>query len=104
IPDKEILRGPNKVVNDYHMVKFSADTIRKMREKFHKNNFDNKVNINHDGVQVDGVTMTKSFLLDSETRKTIATEFADLPDGTWMVEYEITNEKVWQMVQDKKIN
>ena len=104
IPDKKIYRNPNNIVKEPHYVYFDSDTIQKLREKFHKDNFDNKVNINHDGVQVNGVIMTKSFLINDENRKELLKEFRDLPNGTWMIEYEIKNEKICEQIKDKKLN
>ena len=99
-----MLRGPNKVVNEPHKVFFTAETIVKIREKFHQNNFDNRVNINHDGVQVKGVELTQSFILSEENRNDLDSEFRELPAGTWMVEYRIDNEDIWQQIKDKKLN
>ena len=104
IPSKKMLRGPNKVVNEPHKVFFTAETIVKIREKFHQNNFDNRVNINHDGVQVKGVELTQSFILSEENRNDLDSEFRELPAGTWMVEYRIDNEDIWQQIKDKKLN
>ncbi len=104
IPDKKIYRNANNAVREPHFVIFNTDTIKRIREKFHKNNFDNRVNINHDGIQVSGVRMTKSFLIDSENRSSLKDNFLDLPDGTWMIEYEIENEEIWNMIGEKKLN
>ncbi|MBK7311939.1 MAG: hypothetical protein IPI93_14480 [Sphingobacteriaceae bacterium] len=104
IPDKEIYRNPNKAVNEPHYVMFSTKTIEQLRTKFHANKFDNKVNINHDGIAVNEVIMTKSFLLNKNNRNSIPENFTHLPDGTWMIEYEIENDGIWSMIEEKKIN
>jgi len=104
IPDKIIYRKPNALVNEPHNVYFTAETIAKARTNFHKNNCEGNVNIEHSGVQVDGVKLTQSFLIDEKNKTNLPEEFQDLPIGTWMVEYEIENGEVWQLVMDKKLN
>jgi hypothetical protein len=104
IPDKKIFRRPNEKIDEPHYVVFSAETIAKCRNKFHAKNLDNKVNINHNGILLDGITMTKSFLISDENKNELPEVFKDLPNGTWMVEYHIQNEKVWKLISDKKIN
>lgn len=104
IPDKKILRAPNSKVDDYHYVFFSAETIMKIREKFHREKKDNNVNIEHNGELLNDIYLTKSFILDDTNILTIEDEFKDLPIGTWMVEYKVDNDKVWEMIQNKKLN
>ena len=104
IPNKKILRAPNSKVDDYHYVLFSSKTIKNIREKFHNDKMDNKLNINHKGELLKDVFLTKSFILDKVNIKTIHDEFKVLPLGTWMIEYRVDNQEVWQMIKDKKIN
>ena len=103
IPDKKMFRSANDIVDVPHEVYFSSDTILKIKDKFHKNNFDNRVNINHDDIQVNGVLMTKSFILNEKTKLELPDEFQDLPVGTWMIEYEIENERIWKMIENKNL-
>ena len=104
IPEKPIFRVPNHKVDEPHYVTFSADTIVKCRDKFHANKFDNNVNINHNGIPLKGIIMTKSFLIADNNRKDLPECFHNLPNGTWMIEYNIQDDKVWKLVVDKKIN
>lgn len=104
IPNKKIYRNPNKAINEPHYIFFSEETIAKLRRKFHENNYDNNVNINHDGIQVDDVMLTKSFIVDKDNKSQLPSEFSHLPIGTWMVEYQIDNEEIWKMVEEKKLN
>ena len=104
IPDKKILRSPTSKISEPHYVFFSAETIKKCREKFHKKHYDNRVNINHNGILLDGIIMTKSFILAKTNRTSISKNFHSLPDGTWMLEYEIENDKVWDLILKKKLN
>lgn len=102
VPDKKMYRSANGSTPE-HMAFFSADTIYKLREKFHANNFDNNVNINHNGELVEKVILTKSFILNDENRSDLINEFLSLPNGTWMVEYEIENIDVWEKVKSGEI-
>ncbi len=104
IPDTKIYRNPNNTIKEQHEVYFSAKTIAQLREKFHENNFEKNVTINHDGINLTGVVLTNSFLIDSNNRFDLHEEFSDLPDGTWMVEYVIENEEIWEKVKTKKLN
>jgi len=104
IPDKIIYRNPNALVNEPHYVYFTAETIAKARNSFHKNNCEENVNIEHSGILVEGVKLTKSFLISEDNKTQLPEEFLDMPIGTWMVEYDIENEEVWQLIKDKKLN
>jgi hypothetical protein len=104
IPNKEIYKRPNKTVDEPHLVSFSKETIEQLRNDFHKNNLDNHVNINHDGILVSGVLMTDSFLINNKNRILLDEKFHDLPTGTWMVEYKIEDESIWQLVKNKELN
>jgi len=102
-PDKKIYRNPNKEIKEPYCIYFSADTIAKLRKKFHENNFENNVNINHDGIQVNGVKLTKSFIIDKDNKSQLPSEFNHLPLGSWMIEYQIDNDEIWKMVERKNL-
>ena len=104
IPDLKILRAPNSKVDDYHYVVFSAETILKIKNKFHAEKKDNNVNIEHSGKKVEGVFLTNSFIIDEVNKQTLDSKFDDLPIGTWMIEYKIENNEIYQLIKDKKIN
>ncbi len=104
IPNKLIYRNSNKSVNKPHKISFSEDVIEELRSRFHKNNLENKVNIKHDGVQINDVSLSKSFIVSEENKHDLQSEFKSLPIGTWMVEYIVDNADVWEMIKDKKLN
>ena len=104
IPDLKIYRKPNNKVQKPHYIMFSAETIEKIRRKFHKKNYNNRVNINHSGILISGVTMTKSFLLNPINRGSVPNEFQNLPNGTWMIEYIVENDYIWKQIQEKNLN
>ncbi|GAA4768718.1 MULTISPECIES: XkdF-like putative serine protease domain-containing protein [Flavobacterium] len=104
IPNKLILRAPNLKIPEYHNIVFSAETIKSVRENFHRNNFEQNVNINHDGKNISGVEIMESFIISETNRNILPNELSDLPNGTWVAKYLITNKDIWQMVQDGKLN
>ena len=104
IPNKKVYRNPNDTIDEPHYIFFSAETITKLRQKFYEHNFDNNVNINHDGIQVDGVKLTKSFIVNQENILDLPLDFYHIPIGTWMAEYQIDNEDIWKQVKEKKLN
>ena len=104
IPGLKIYRNANKAVNEPHYILFTAQTIEQIRTKFHAKNYDNNVNIDHDGIQVQNVKLIQSFLLDDTNRTLQPKEFQDLPNGTWMIAYKIENEEIWDVIKNKKLN
>lgn len=103
IPDKEIYRRTNNTIDEPHYVFFSKETIEKIRNDFHKSKLDNHVNINHDGILVEEVKLTKSFLINELNRSKLDAQFQDLPNGTWMAEYQIEHEEIWKLVVNEQI-
>ena len=104
IPDKKIYRGPNKMNPEGYYIYFSTETIAKSRVKFHQNNHDNKVNINHNGVLIEGIELSNSFILDNQNRAALPSEFKKLPNGTWMIEYIIHDLELWERVNSSELN
>jgi hypothetical protein len=102
-PDLKIYRNPNDLVNEPHMVFFSKETIEQIRTKFHKKNYDNNINIKHNGIRIQNVEMIKSFLIDENSNPSLPNEFKDLPLGTWMLAYKIENDEVWEMIKNNEI-
>jgi hypothetical protein len=103
IPNKKITRNPNSSINEVHQIFFSIETIKIIRESFHKKNGKQFININHNGI-VTGVIITKSFIIEEGNIKSLPTEFLNLPIGTWMIECKVENNEVWKMINENQIN
>ncbi len=103
IPDLAIYRRPNLVIHQEHFVTFDRDTIRVIREKFHRNKFDDKVTIEHNGDLIGGIRLISSFILENDNRKFIPENLQDLPNGTWMVGYLVENPIIQQMIEKEEI-
>jgi hypothetical protein len=104
IPNQVIERKPNTEIPEPHYIKFSEETILEIRRTYNKEIFNNKVTINHQKNLTDGVYLKKSFILDDLNRNNQPSEFRSLPNGTWMIEYSVENEEVYNMIKEGKIN
>lgn len=84
-----------------HYVKFSPETIRSIAIKFAKKGFQKNVNIMHDAsMQVEGVTMFESFIVDKARGILPMKGFEDVADGSWFGSFYVENEDVWNAVKD----
>lgn len=102
IPEQLIYRNSENFGE--HYVKFSSDTIRQIAIKFSKKGYQRNVNLMHDpNMTVEGVTMFESFITDSKRGIKPATNFNDLPDGTWFGSFYIENPQVWEAVKNNSV-
>jgi len=97
IPDMLIYR--NDGMGEYY-VKFSADTIKQIAEKFFTKDYHKSANIMHEsGTPLDGVVFFQSLIKDSTKGISLA---GDHPDGTWFLGAKINNEALWQGIKAGK--
>ncbi len=75
--------------------------IEVYRERFYKNGYENRFSLNH-GEVITGSTITQSFLINKENRKTLRAEFQKLPIGTWMVLVEM-DEATFQKIEEQNL-
>lgn len=71
---------------------FSADEIEKYKNKYDAKQMQH-CNIEHTLEILTGAVITKSFLINDDTKKDLLKEFLDLSNGTWMIEQTFTNVK-----------
>jgi hypothetical protein len=105
--DKRIVSGPIMVANlpiyrfneemGDHYIVFRPETIETIVQRFAKENRNGQANIMHDGVQVDGVFLFESFIIDD--RKPTPVGFDKLPNGSWFGSFKVENDEVWQRVK-----
>lgn len=111
--EERIISGPLMLANkpifrmdsfgEYY-VYFSADTIKKIAQKFFRKAYQNNVNLMHDdGQQLSGLTMFESFITDEKRGILPMKGFEDVPDGSWFGSFKVENDEVWQMVKDGKV-
>lgn len=80
-----------------HYVVFTAALIKRMVEKFFKDKYTDKVNLEHKE-DVDGVYLVESYFKDS-TKGLVPSAFKDVPDGSWMTTYKIENPELWNEIK-----
>ena len=94
IPDKKIFRLTEEEEPFY--IQFDADTIERIRNKFHKHNFTHATSDEHE-LPLDGNYVVESWLIsDAEKDKAVALGLSDLPVGTWMVSYRVEDADYWE--------
>ena len=107
--EKRIVRGlvmaANLLIYRVHplygeyYIYYDAETLRTMAERYLKNNFQNSVDLNHNGDLVDGVDMVQFFIKDTENGVN-PKGFEDYADGSLFAEYHINNDEVWEQVKN----
>lgn len=100
IPDKKILRSDP--TGDYYNLIFTTDTIEKLRDKFHKDNFTHEVNLDHQ-TDVKGVYLVESWIKKSDKDKSVEMGL-DVPIGTWLATYKIEDKTLFDKVKTKEYN
>tara|TARA_R110000751_G_scaffold82539_2_gene166089 strand:+ start:529 stop:1395 length:867 start_codon:yes stop_codon:yes gene_type:complete len=104
--DQQIVSGPLMVaglpiyrfdpkLGEYY-VQFDAETIKNIVLKFHRERRSDAVNLMHE-VDVDGVYMFESFLIDE--RKPTPIGFDKLPNGSWFGSFKVDNPEVWAKIK-----
>lgn len=105
--EKHIVNGPVLIPNQLiyrrngekeYYVRFNEKSIEDMALRFFKDHSNTNGNVMHE-VVVDGVTYFESYLLNKD-RNIAPKEFADLPDGTWIMSAKIENEELWKAIKD----
>ena len=107
--EKHIVRGlvmaANMLIYRIHphfgeyYIYYDAETLRVMAERYLKNNFQNNVDLNHDGELVEGVDMVQFFIKDTENGVN-PKGFEDYADGSLFAEFHVNNEDVWNAIKD----
>jgi hypothetical protein len=97
IPESMIFRRDEKFGEYY--VTYTAETIKKIAEKFMQNQYISNVNTEHK-TPVKDVFMIESFITDVDRGIGSPKGFEDLPEGTWFGTYKVNNEDVWNQVKD----
>lgn len=101
LADELIYRNNSKFGE--HYVKFSAETIKQIAIKFAKKGYQKNVNLMHDEkLQVDGVTMFESFLVDKTRGILPMQEYKEVADGSWFGSFYVENDEVWDGIKSGK--
>lgn len=109
--DKRIITGAAmvpelpiyRVVDGFECyVKFSADTIKQLAEKFMLEGRTLSVNIEH-CLPTNACVITETYFINHE-RNIVPEEFKDLPDGTWMISMKVNDDAIWDAIKTNGLN
>lgn len=100
-PDQQMLYGPllvpgqmiyrNDEMGEYYM-RFSAETIALIAQKFQKDNNSNSITVDHSGVKVDA-TISELWITGNPDK---SQQFGfNLPVGTWFAGVHVTDQAFW---------
>lgn len=96
IPDFPIYRC-NETNGEFY-VKFSADTIRKIAEKFFNEQRTLSVNIEHSTITNNAIVI-ESYFID-HNRGISPIEYPSAPNGSWYVTMKINDANLWETIKN----
>lgn len=93
VPDLNIIRLKEDGKTPYY-VKFSKDTVRKIAQKYIKDNNANNITLEH-AQSVNGVSLVESWIVDSSQYDKAKAYGLSVKPGTWMGVFKVDNPKIW---------
>jgi len=103
VPDKMIIRR-NEITGEIYYVYFTAETIKKLQQKFMLEKLLDKTNVEHGRRFLNGVSVVESWIVDDPAKDKQQVFGMDYPKGTWMVSMKIDDDTIWQKVKEGKLN
>ena len=102
LADTPIYRSNSKFGE--HYVTFSPETIKDIAIKFSKKGYQKNVNLMHDSnMQVEGLVMFESFIVDKARGILPMAGYEDAKDGSWFGSFYVENPQVWQLIKEGKV-
>lgn len=104
VPNMIIPRYNEKTKTSYNL-QFDEETILKLSQKFFKDGYQLKSNMNHNpNDAIDGLVFFESWLvLDPQSDKAKTLGFTNLEKGTWMVSAHIANDETWSRIKSGEV-
>jgi hypothetical protein len=102
IPDKMIIRR-NEITGEIYYVYFTAETIKKLQQKFMQEKLLDKTNIEHGRKFLQDVDVVESWIVEDSTYDKQKVYNMEYPKGTWMIVMKINEPEVWNKVKDGKL-
>ena len=91
VPKQMIFR--KEIGGEPYYVFASKETIKQLQQSFVKNGNQNNSNIEHKGDFITGITFTEQWLVRDSSNDTInAYGFKDIPEGSWCVKAQLSQE------------
>lgn len=101
VPDMEIYRKDED--GEGYYVKFSAETIAKIQEKFMREMRNWNTNLEHDNeIEAKSFVMESWIVEDPSADKANKVYKLGVPKGSWMIKMKITSPEVWEAVKSGK--
>ena len=102
LAEEPIIR--NNAKYGQHFIKFSAETIKEIAIKFSKKGYQKNVNLMHDeNMQLNGLVMFESFIVDSKRGIKPMNGFEDVKDGSWFGSFYVENPQAWDLIKQGKV-
>ena len=103
VPDKMIIRR-NEITGEIYYVYFTAETIKKLQQKFMLEKLLDKTNVEHGRKFLNGVSVVESWIVDDPEHDKQQVFGMAYPRGTWMVSMKIEDDTIWQKIKEGKLN
>lgn len=103
IPDKMIIRR-NEITGEIYYVYFTAETIKKLQQKYMQEKLLDKNNIEHGRKFLNGVNVVESWIVEDPEKDKQQVFGMDYPKGTWMIMMKVEEDAVWDKVKNGKLN
>jgi hypothetical protein len=102
IPDKMIIRR-NEITGAIYYVYFTAETIKKLQQKFMMEKLLDKTNIEHGNKFLKGVDVVESWIVEDEEKDKQQIFGMNYPKGTWMITMKVNDDQTWKKVKDGQL-
>ena len=102
IPDKMIIRR-NEITGEIYYVYFTAETIKKLQQKFMQEKLLDKTNIEHGRKFLNNVDVVESWIIEDQEKDKQQVFGMDYPKGTWMITMKVNDDATWEKVKDGKL-
>ncbi len=102
IPDKMIIRR-NEITGEIYYVFFTAETIKKLQQKFMVEKLLDQTNIEHGRKFLKNVDVVESWIVEDPEKDKQQVFGMDYPKGTWMITMKVSDDETWSKVKDGKL-
>lgn len=112
--EEQIVVGPSMIPNQliprrdemgniFHVF-FSKETIKKIAEKFMKEQKQHNTDVNHNDEVVQENTLLESWIVEDPEKDKSSVYGFNVPRGTWMTSYRINNRETWEKIKSGELN
>jgi hypothetical protein len=103
VPQKMIIRR-NEITGEIYYVYFTAETIKKLQQKFMQEKLLDKTNVEHGRKFLNGVSIVESWIVEDPEKDKQQVFGMNYPKGSWMVSMKIEDDATWQKIKEGKLN